>query len=354
MFRKKTQNIIKKAQAEKTVKLANNEAVTLPRHKPGKEPYVKNRFMAKKKQPKRKRKSRVFYFHPAFLLVLALSLFFQFSQSFLLLFIIMLVHETGHLIAARHYGLRIRAFKIMPFGVEIRFENEYLLKGKKEAVIAFCGPFMNLVMLTVGTLYLNAGFYPQSSQAYEALLFFTASNLFLFITNLFPVLPLDGGRIVKACLYKRFGELSSIRYVLMMSRIFAVLLFFFGFYLLLVSKLNVSLILVAAFLLFYLFDESRNYTLLAKKAIIHYKEKLKGKNVLPTKTLSVKEQTPASQVLSKFDYKNFYVVNVLDKHYVIIGRLTEAEVIDAMMEKGSFLTMHDILKFSIASYTKVI
>lgn len=291
------------------------------------------------------KKRRKIYFHPAFLVVCAISFAFDFYEQFFIMWGIMLFHEGGHFIAAKYLGMKIKIFKIMPFGAELRFENQHKVKGMREIALSISGPLVNLLFCIS-----SIAFLPQT----ESSQFFICANASVFIFNMLPVLPLDGGRIMKALFYLRSGEISSVKYVLVISKIFDVILIILGFGILYYTEFNFSILLIGVFVMFYIFDENKNYALLEKKAALDYKSKLVGKNSLKTRSISAKDGGSAASLLNNFTYKDFCVVNVLDKHYTITGILTEAEIIDYLMNIDSGATVFDILKFSIASYGKAL
>lgn len=290
-------------------------------------------------------KNKKFYFHPAFLAVLAASLFLNFYREYLIMWFVMLAHEAGHLLAAKAMRLKVRVFKIMPFGAEIRFYNHYRLKEKKEIIVAASGPFVNLLLALFAVVF---------GIKTEATLFFAVSNASVLVLNLLPVLPLDGGRIMKAVLCRKYGRVESERYVLIISRLFDALLLLTGFALLYYTRFNFSLLLIGVFVLFYIFDENKNYALMEKKAALDYKSKLREKNSLPTRNISAKSNASASRLLNDFNYKDFCTVNVLDKNFSLWGVLTEAEIVDYLTNIDSSASLLDILKFSIASWDKAL
>ncbi len=112
----------------------------------------------------------------------------MFAVGFILL---ILVHEFGHLIAARQCGLRVGAPVFIPFmGAAIALK-EAPRNAWIEAIVGIGGPILGtvgaLVCLAVGLIN-HSGFW--TALAY--------TGFFLNLFNLAPVLPLDGGRIVTA------------------------------------------------------------------------------------------------------------------------------------------------------------
>jgi Zn-dependent protease len=105
--------------------------------------------------------------------------------------VLILVHECGHLLAARHFGLPVSAPIFIPFmGAFIA------LKGApKDAWMEACVGIGGPALGTAGALACGALYYPTQNPLFLALCY---SACFLNLFNLIPISPLDGGRIAAA------------------------------------------------------------------------------------------------------------------------------------------------------------
>lgn len=111
-----------------------------------------------------------------------------FSIGFVLL---LLVHELGHVIAAKRIGLPVSAPLFIPFMGALITMKKQPLDAKNEAYIAFGGPLLG----TVGaTAVFGAAYYMDSPLLYSL----AYVGFFLNLINLLPIHPLDGGRIATA------------------------------------------------------------------------------------------------------------------------------------------------------------
>ncbi|WP_207461360.1 site-2 protease family protein [Azospirillum sp. SYSU D00513] len=125
-----------------------------------------------------------------------------------LLFLCVLLHEFGHVFAARRYGVQTPDITLLPIGGVARLER-IPEKPSQELVIALAGPAVNIVI--AGILYLLlGGFLPAGSMevqnaGVDMLARLASVNLFLALFNLIPAFPMDGGRVLRAILAARLG-----------------------------------------------------------------------------------------------------------------------------------------------------
>ncbi len=113
-----------------------------------------------------------------------------------------LVHEAGHAVAARATGARVDRIVANLWGGHTVFGTQQRRPGTA-ALIAVAGPAGNLLLAGLGWLLLQAGLPPVLDLLAWALAF---SNVFVAVFNLLPGLPLDGGFVVEALVWKITGD----------------------------------------------------------------------------------------------------------------------------------------------------
>ncbi|MFE3098627.1 site-2 protease family protein [Streptomyces sp. NPDC059248] len=117
-----------------------------------------------------------------------------------------LVHELAHTVAALHYKLPVRRIQLQFFGGSSEIEKESENPGR-EFVIAVVGPLLSLVL--AGIFYLGMKAVEPGTVPGVLLAGLMISNLIVAIFNLLPGLPLDGGRMLRAVVWKITGKPMS-------------------------------------------------------------------------------------------------------------------------------------------------
>lgn len=144
-----------------------------------------------------------------FILGLAINFFFIKNNpqgffieifEYILIFLCIIIHEFGHIFIARKYGIKAEKILILPIGCIAVLEK--YPEDSREFFISVAGPIVSIIL----TLIFGAfnflwpyNFIPQIN--FFSLLFWI--NLIVTVFNLFPIYPLDGGRIFVALLMPR-------------------------------------------------------------------------------------------------------------------------------------------------------
>jgi Zn-dependent protease/CBS domain-containing protein len=119
-----------------------------------------------------------------------------------LLYVSVLVHELSHSVVARSFGLPVRRILLYPLGGVSEIEREAPTPGREFAVAA-AGPALSLVLGALGWGLAQVAPYGVTGALIRQLMF---ANFVVAGFNLLPGLPLDGGRMLRAVIWKVTGR----------------------------------------------------------------------------------------------------------------------------------------------------
>ena len=125
-----------------------------------------------------------------------------------LLYLSVLVHELAHSVVARGYGLPVRRILLYPLGGVSEIEREAPTPGREFAV-AGAGPGLSLVLGGVGWGLARLVPFGVTGLVIRELMF---ANIIVGVFNLLPGLPLDGGRMLRAVVWKCTGRPTTATY----------------------------------------------------------------------------------------------------------------------------------------------
>jgi Zn-dependent protease/CBS domain-containing protein len=120
-----------------------------------------------------------------------------------LLYLSVFVHELSHSVVALRLGLPVRRISLYLLGGVSEIEKEPQTPGR-EFVVAAVGPLLSLLLGGVGFLFTRV--LPGDTVVGFLMLELTGANLVVGVFNLFPGLPLDGGRVLRAGVWKLTGR----------------------------------------------------------------------------------------------------------------------------------------------------
>ncbi|MDD1469265.1 site-2 protease family protein, partial [Dolichospermum sp. ST_sed5] len=121
----------------------------------------------------------------------------------LLLFASVLLHELGHSLVAQSQGIKVNSITLFLFGGVAAIEEESKTPGQAFQV-AIAGPAVSVMLFFL--LSLAASVIPDSNPLSEMTADLSRINLVVALFNLIPGLPLDGGQVLKAALWKVTGD----------------------------------------------------------------------------------------------------------------------------------------------------
>jgi len=122
-------------------------------------------------------------------------------------FILLMLHELGHIGAARLFGRQSKEIILWPLGGFAIVD--YSQRWRSQVLIASAGPAVNIVLVPIVFLLWHSFDHHRWSDANDLLWRLGWTNMGLAIFNLLPIWPLDGGRITQAAMAARLGLTRS-------------------------------------------------------------------------------------------------------------------------------------------------
>ncbi|HEX5219847.1 MAG TPA: site-2 protease family protein [Verrucomicrobiae bacterium] len=241
------------------------------------------------------------------------------------LFLCVVLHEFGHALAARQYGIATRDITLLPIGGVARLER-MPDKPSQELVVALAGPLVNVVialglfsgLVLSGKWHSGVEMSVLGGSLAHRLLF---ANVFLVLFNLLPAFPMDGGRVLRSLLAMRLNYVRATRIAVNIGKGMAVvfgLLGLFG---------NFMLLLIALFVWMGATQES---------LVAEMKFSLAGARVreaMLTEFHSLQPQDPLGEAARQLLAGSQHDFPVIDNGR-LVGLLTHADLFRALRAHG--------------------
>lgn len=149
------------------------------------------------------------------------------------LFVCVVLHEFGHALTARRYGIQTRDVVLYPIGGVASLEK--MPRPRQELWIALAGPAVNVVIAAILYAAARARGLPVASVAAAGgasglLVRLMWTNVMLVVFNMIPAFPMDGGRVLRALLARTMSENAATQLAASIGRFIAVAMGIYGFF----------------------------------------------------------------------------------------------------------------------------
>ncbi len=267
--------------------------------------------------------------------------------SMLLLFASVTLHEYGHALTARRFGVGTRSILLLPIGGVANLER-IPEKPSQELAIVAAGPLVNVIIAVVltpvamllnggnlaGVLSMNAvGANIQSPGLLNLVVFLVSTNLLLAIFNLLPAFPLDGGRLLRALLAYVMPYTRATRAAVVVGRLLAVLMAIYGMF-----SGAIGLLLIAFFVYV---GGSAELESVSNRAVLR---QFKASRALTPGATSLYTSERIERVVDLLmsSYQTDFPVRDLSGRFV--GVLTRPRLISALRETGPETRVVDVMQ----------
>ena len=152
------------------------------------------------------------YIHPLLWMMVGVAIMTARFMEVLTLFVIIFIHEMGHGIMAHFFSWRVKRIAILPFGGVAEVDEHGNRPLKEELLVTIAGPLQHVWMAALVYFLMKSGLL---SQDYYDL--FMNFNMMVFLFNLLPIWPLDGGKLVHLLVSSYMPFLRAIQFSLISS-----------------------------------------------------------------------------------------------------------------------------------------
>jgi len=291
--------------------------------------------------------------HVTFVLLIAWLAFGYYAQGgspaaaegvifVLLLFLCVVLHEFGHALAAKAFGINTPDITLLPIGGVARLER-MPEEPKQELLIAVAGPAVNVVialgLFVAGGSFINPFVNPAAPERVGLVSQLLIINVLLVAFNLLPAFPMDGGRVLRALLATRMSYARATQIAATVGQGFA---FGFGFIGLI---WNPFLIFIALFVYIGASQEAA----LAQMKDVSRRFPVSSAMVREFRTLpedaTLEEAVDALLATSQHDFP------VVDETGNVAGVLTRHDLIAALRKNDPALRVGDVMRRNIPTVT---
>jgi Zn-dependent protease/CBS domain-containing protein len=242
----------------------------------------------------------------------------------LLIFTCVVLHELGHALTARRFGIRTRDIILLPIGGVARLER-MPEKPRQELLVAIAGPAVNVViaLALLGVLTLLRLPVQRIDLKGGILVSLLVVNVAMVLFNLLPAFPMDGGRVLRALLAMRMSYARATRVASIVGQGAALVFGAAGLF-----SGNVMLMFIAMFVFLAAGEE---------RAIVETRASLSGlavREAMLTEFQSLDAGDPLQRAVDYLIAGSQHDFPVLERG-VPVGMLSRGELVTALQREGA-------------------
>ncbi|MBE5786233.1 MAG: hypothetical protein E7324_01700 [Clostridiales bacterium] len=249
--------------------------------------------------------------------------------------IALILHEGGHLAAAKALGMPPSEIEITPYGGVMSLDQLNDLTPLRSFLLASAGPACSLFgclcsMILFRIHWLDFAFFSRLFQC----------NLLLMLLNLLPVLPLDGGRMLQAVL-SLFLSPALIRKTLSLAGgILGIFLISLSIHWAFQGRMVFTPAFAGAYIIYAAAIEQKSSAARYITGLIGRRQRLSGEDVLKVCHIAVAASTPLTRLLPHLQRRRYHRIVVLSPDGMTpLGMLEENEIVEGLLSYPQSITI---------------
>jgi len=251
----------------------------------------------------------------------------------------LLLHETGHLLAAKRQGQTIEEIEIAPYGAVITLANLEEASPLSALLTALAGPVFSLIGCFLAAALEQCGIF-----SFSFARLFAKHNLLLLLLNLFPALPMDGGRMLRAVLSVFLPYTTATRWLIRIGYLFSAWLMILSLYYGIQGKLILSPAFAGIYLMYAAALEGRQGIGRYITSLIARRKRLEDHEYIEIKEIAAGSHMPLLQLLPAMHTGKLHRIYVLsDDGMDEKGIVLEKDFFETLMQRQD-ATLEDVLK----------
>lgn len=258
-------------------------------------------------------------------------------KEVIVIFFSIIIHELAHVYLAFKLGYKVDCVELFPFGGVARIEGLIGTEPLKEIKVVVIGPAINVLLAVVFILTKK---YLFENQIIDLLI---KTNVMLALINLLPILPLDGGRILRAILSLNIGIKKATLCVLEFTYILSTIIILIGAVFSIKNMYGIYLILFFIFIIIAAKKEKNMAVFICLKQIICKKQRMTKTGIYKVQHIICLNDMKIKSVIENFLPNKYHIIIVIDREGKVIGTLYEKQILEGVIKYGYDMPIEKLL-----------
>jgi len=218
--------------------------------------------------------------------------------------------------------------EMSPIGLSINLKDIDEATITQDIIISISAPLINLIFSLIFLGLFNICMFNIFYQLYMI-------NLAIFIINIIPAFPLDGGRVLRDIIYVKKNYKTSVKITSIISIILGIVLILIYISLLLLKLNNLSILIIGIFIIVSAIIERKRLVYLIMADVVKKKWRFLKNKYLENYSISIYYKSYLIEGAKLIDKKRYAIFYVLNEDMCPIGMVSEGELFQALKNKGN-------------------